>query len=277
MSAPATKPLDDDARYVMVRVDAIDASDRMREVRNDKAEELSESIAVNGLIHAITVRETPEADVPFALIQGGHRLRAHQILGVEYIKAEVTVLPAAEAMSIERDENFFREGLTKVEEAIAAGSFLREWEALNGPVARGGDRTGTSDGAKGQTLPFADFRHEIGEKSGKSDRSIKDLLSVYRHLGEEVLKELSDSPIADNMVQLKALAKLDMGQRGDAVREISEGRAASVKDWQVAAGHVPEKPKKSEKEEWMASATKLWAEGKKAWQDQFLKQVGATR
>jgi len=119
---PVTKPLDDSSNYMMVRIDAIDASKRMRKVKENTALEISESVAKDGLIHAVMVREIEGQPDAFLLVHGGHRLRAHQILGLDYIKADVTRLPSEQASRIERDENFFREGLTKLEQVISAGS-----------------------------------------------------------------------------------------------------------------------------------------------------------
>jgi ParB family chromosome partitioning protein len=113
----------------MVLIDAIDLGDRMRSVDEDEAREISESIALNGLDNAISVRVAPDDPGRFILVSGGHRIRAHKMLGLDYIRADIVEVDENTAKSIERDENFFRSGLTAAQAAIAAGSFLDEWLA----------------------------------------------------------------------------------------------------------------------------------------------------
>lgn len=267
-----TKPLDDDSVYAMVLIEAIERRDRFREVDEDKAYDLSESIARHGLLHPVMVRQ--EADGTIHLVHGGHRVRACEMLGLDYIKADFTRLPDEEARRIERDENFARNDLTKSEEALAAGSILDDWEAENGRVQRGGDRSAES---KGQSLPFAQLRQDMADKSGKSERSIKDLLLVYRALGPDALKSLQGTAIEDNMVQLKALAKLPPEDRPAIVETIHAGDAASVKEAkQHVLGMPPVKPEHPD-EIFLQKMVRMWTQGSKRGQDKFLKQIGAER
>lgn len=261
-----------DASYVTLPLDQIDVWDRLRNVDEDAAQQLALDIDQNGLINAISVR--PSDSGRYDLVAGAHRLRAHELLGIDEIRCDVRNLSDDEAELVEISENLFRNDLSAAERVLSLGLWERAFREAHPEIGHGGDRGNQHTGGKVQTSHFGNFDEIMSRQTGRSRRSNFDDLALFKALGEEALRSLSDTDVGGNMVQLKALAKLDMGQRGAAVREISEGRAASVKDWQVSAGHVPEKPKKTEKQEWMDAATKLWAEGRKAWRDQFLREIG---
>ncbi len=270
---PNTKPLEDE-ECLMVLITAIDLGDRMRSVDEDEARKISESIALSGLDNAVSVREVPGEDGRFILVSGGHRIRAHQMLGLDYIRADIRRMDDAAAHSIERDENFFRSGLTVAQEAYAAGSFIEEWEAANGPIHWGRKPNSEGSDDKMQSLHLKNPFEELSEKAGKSKRSIQDLRHVYQHLGKDNLAALSDSPIADNMVQLKALSKLEPNQRQACVAALSEGAHKSVSDWRAAVGGQRSKEELSSKELWLQKMNKQWGEGKKGWKDEFLRGIG---
>lgn len=269
---PTTKPLTDE-RCLMVLISAIDVGDRMRTVDEFGARKLSKSIDKQGLDNAISIREIDGDQGRFSLVSGGHRIRAHQMLGLEYIRADVRSMHASEAKRLERDENFFREGLTAGEEALAAGSFIDEWEAENGPLQWGGART---DESKMQSLHLENPFVEIGEKSGKSKRSVQDLVSIYRKLGPEVLRNLRGTPIEDNASQLKALSKLPPEDHPEIVARLSDGRATTVKDAVKWDANTPEPVKKSASAKAFEKLQKAWDDADKRTQNKFLKEIGAT-
>ncbi len=270
---PITKPLDEE-RCLMVLISAIDLGDRMRDVDEFEAQKLSESIAMRGLDNAITLREIAGETDRFKLVSGGHRIRAHQMLGLAYIRADLRQMPDDEALSVERDENFFRYGLTAAQTVIAAGSFFDEWEALNGPIKAGRPK-GSEETP--QTLRNSNPFDDLSEKTGKSKRTIEDLASIYRKVGRDNLTALQNSGIADNASQLKALAKLPPEDRPTIIARLVDGSADTVK---AAVQFNPDMPPRTEvpkSEQFLSKIRKVWATGSKRAQDQFLEEIGAVR
>lgn len=84
----------------------------------DAIKALSLSIAETGLIQPILVRSVPSRDT-FQLIAGERRWRAHQLLGLEKIKAIVLSVTDADAAVMALAENIEREDLADFEIACA--------------------------------------------------------------------------------------------------------------------------------------------------------------
>jgi len=80
----------------------------------DKIEELARSIKQVGLIQPILVRPK---DGKFEIVHGERRFRAHKLLGLKTIRAEVRELTDREVLLIQLIENVQREDLNPIEEA----------------------------------------------------------------------------------------------------------------------------------------------------------------
>lgn len=130
-----------------IDLDLIDVVERLREVDEDAAEQLSLSVAQNGLNHAITVR--PMEDGRFDLVAGGHRLRAHELLGLDAILCDIRDLSDDEAELVEIEENLFRNDLTCAERIISIGVWDASFRAAHEEYQRGGDRGKPFDGCSG--------------------------------------------------------------------------------------------------------------------------------
>lgn len=96
-----------------------------REFNAEALAELAESIKKNGLIQPITV--SPRDEGGYWLIAGERRLRAHELLGLDEIQANVLYIDAAGAADITDMENLARVDLNPIEECaifsrrVAAG------------------------------------------------------------------------------------------------------------------------------------------------------------
>jgi len=101
-----------------VRIENIIIPDRnAREDFNEESiRELSESIAKNGLINPVTLRNAENEDT-YELIAGERRLRAYKLLGLEEIEARVVDVSDEEAEQIMLAENLERQDLNPYEEA----------------------------------------------------------------------------------------------------------------------------------------------------------------
>jgi ParB family chromosome partitioning protein len=258
-----------------VPVDEINIGERLRDVCEAAAEQYALSISQSGLLHPVIVR--PSEHGGFDLVAGAHRLRAHELLDLETIRAEIRDLTDDEAEIVEIEENLFRNDLTCAERVISLGLWEQAFKEAHPEIRQGGDRRSEDVKTKVQSLHFENFDEIMGRKTGRSRRSNFDDLALFKVLGVEALKELRGSAIADNMAQLKALSKLESKQLRGAVHRISVGDFASVKAWQVAVGDVPASENISPRDAWMEKQLEHWAAGKKAWRDAFLAEIGAAK
>ncbi|WP_299152021.1 ParB N-terminal domain-containing protein [uncultured Tateyamaria sp.] len=258
-----------------VSIELIDIGVRLRDVNEHRAEEYALSIEENGLHQAIVVRPTEVGR--FDLVAGAHRLRAHELLGRDAIRAAVRDLDDDEADLVEVEENLLRRELTAAERAISMGIWDEAFRAKNPEYAHGGDRKSSDQDSKRQTLPHVSYREIMERKTGRSGRSNADDIALFKTLGVDALRSLSRSSIADNMVQLKAIAKLDDPMQIErCADDIAEGRYGSVKDWRIAIGDLDEPAKPlGAKAAWMEKQIAHWGEGKKAWRDEFLARIAS--
>lgn len=96
-------------------------------------QQLAESIANNGLIQPIIVK--PSEIVGYELIAGERRLRAHQYLNKENIKAIVTETSHDDSMKQALIENIQRTDLTPIEEAKAYQTILEKLDLTHQDLA----------------------------------------------------------------------------------------------------------------------------------------------
>lgn len=101
-----------------ISVEDISENDNIR-IAYHGIDELADTIHVQGLLHPVVVRPTPEADEPFELVFGHRRLQAVKQLGWETIRAEVRDIPDDRRLGQMIVENYQREELSPVAEARA--------------------------------------------------------------------------------------------------------------------------------------------------------------
>ena len=99
----------------------------------DALRELSDSIAVHGLIQPITVRHL--GDNKFQLISGERRLRASKIAELTEIPAFIRLANDQEMIEMALLENIQREELNPIEIAITYGRLMKECELTHKQLA----------------------------------------------------------------------------------------------------------------------------------------------
>ena len=82
-----------------IELDQIKVSQRLREIDQNKVDNLVESIQLVGLLHPIVV------DTDNNLLAGNHRLEAHRILGRDTIGCKVVNFSELENELVQIDEN----------------------------------------------------------------------------------------------------------------------------------------------------------------------------
>lgn len=104
------------------------------EFNQEALKELSESIAVHGVVQPITVRALSEDK--FQLIAGERRLRASKLAGKETIPAYVRTANDQEALEIALIENIQREDLNAIEVGITYQRLIDECSLTHDEMAK---------------------------------------------------------------------------------------------------------------------------------------------
>lgn len=104
-----------------------------RDMSDDALEELSLSIKSQGIIQPIVVRAID--DNKFEIIAGERRWRAAKLAKLDIVPCLVKDVPDESAVAIALIENIQREDLNAMEEAIALGRLLSEFDLTHQEVA----------------------------------------------------------------------------------------------------------------------------------------------
>ena len=119
-------------------------------------EQLAESIAENGLLQPILVREYGEGR--YQIIAGERRFRASKLAGLNEIPAIVLEKDDKNAAQIALIENIQREDLNPLEEALAYKSLAEEYDMTQEELSR---QVGKSRSAIANTVRLLDLPDEI--------------------------------------------------------------------------------------------------------------------
>ena len=122
----------------------------------DALEELAASIAENGLLQPILVREY--ADSRYQIIAGERRFRASKLAGLSEIPAIVLDKDDRKVAEIALIENIQREDLNPVEEAMAFRSLIKEYELTQEELS---EKIGKSRSAIANTMRLLDLPDEV--------------------------------------------------------------------------------------------------------------------
>jgi ParB family chromosome partitioning protein len=188
-----------------------------------------ESIGVGGLQNAILV--TPDGQ-RWRLVSGLHRLKACESLGHTTIRATVMALDDLQARLAEIDENLVRYDLAALERGEHLLRRKELYEALRPQTRHGGDRKSI----KRQTLPLdSGFVKDTADKTERSERTIREYVSVAKKLAPEVKKAIAETPAADNLEELKKLARKPADAQVEIAEKLKAGEAKSVVEaaWRV--------------------------------------------
>lgn len=264
----------------IVKIDAIDASDRLRPVNPDHAAHIAESILKQGLQQPIVVR--PEGN-GFKLIIGGHRLEAMKSLGWEelvvgqhVVVRETTDLDAAIDEIV---ENLARHELNALDRALFLAKLKRLYADKHRSHGRGGDRKSDKfkEEINGPTWLFdfsPRFSLEAQERVGLSKRAIDRAVSIAERLSPEVAAAIRGTLIERNQQELLSLIELEAPQQRLVADEIVAGRAKTVAQAKVAANLEVAADNDPQKRIW-AQSVALWAKAEPATRAAILKSYGA--
>ena len=132
-------------------------SDQPRKYFDKEAlEELASSIAENGLLQPILVREY--GDSRYQIIAGERRFRASKLAGLSEIPAIVLDKDDRKVAEIALIENIQREDLNPVEEAMAFRALIKEYDLTQEELS---EKVGKSRSAIANTMRLLDLPDEI--------------------------------------------------------------------------------------------------------------------
>ena len=216
--------------------------DRLRALDRDSVERLKESISRIGLRTPISVRSSEQG---WTLVSGRHRMEACIELGMDEIPVVAETVSELDARLWEIAENLHRAELTALERA----EHMDQWIRLRGESGAG-DRWDRADDKLGQVgsvsepdkvAQIAQVRAQGGRgraggvraaarELGISQTDARRAVHRVHRIAPGVRDALRDMPeIADNGVELDALAALSAEQQAAAVAAVKSGRAPSVR------------------------------------------------
>lgn len=252
-----------------IPITAISIPPRVRRPLALRVEALAASIAVHGQDTPIEVVATESG---YELITGGHRLAALKRLKRETIDARVfeAGLLTTEHQRRLREirENFERFELNALERAVSIAAWRESYEAINGAVARGGDRRSkqakapSPDQSVTMTLCTADelsaefarkFSDAAQDVFGLSHKGVYRALQIAR-IAPNIRDRLADLPIAEKQSELLNFAQAPTEQHGaicDLLAESDEpltvaealailngtSKPRPMLDWEKASAH----------------------------------------
>lgn len=194
--------------YQDVLINLIDANPyqpRM-EFHDEDLKELAASIASEGLLQPIVVRQKGER---YELIAGERRLRAVQLLKLSTIAVRVIQASDASSAVLSLIENLQRENLNPIDESMGYASLMRDFDLTQEEVAQ---RVGKARATVANSLRLMQLEQEIQGYVSKSMVSVghaKVLLGVENSaqrmlLARRVIEEgLSVRQLEEIMQQLK--------------------------------------------------------------------------
>ena len=127
-----------------------------RRIDEDALADLTRSIAVDGVIQPIVVRD--RADGTFELIAGERRWRAAQAAGLRTIPAVIRSTDERGSLLLALVENVIREGLNAVETARGYAALSDEFGLATGEI---GERVGKSRAAVANTLRLLELPDDV--------------------------------------------------------------------------------------------------------------------
>lgn len=224
---------------VMLPIDMIDDSDRLRPVDPNWAAALGRIMTADGQDDPISVCRLPGRN-GWKLITGGHRLAGARAEGWTEIKAVVKSADALDRRRREVSENLWRKGLDPLDRAAFVAELHQVLRARAGIEAEVDGRavsaqvrwqtalkTEAADASASIALAYG-FAEEVGGQLGLSRRSVYGDLELYRRLSPSVATQLRAHPVGRNAAQLRALTKLSEADQKRACEMILQGRVQSA-------------------------------------------------
>lgn len=199
--------------------------------------QLSESIAQNGLIQPIVVRESGGGF--YQIIAGERRWRAAKMAGLTEIPAIIMQADALKAAELAIIENVQREDLNPYEEADAYATLMDKFDLTQEEVA---SRVGKSRSAVANTMRLLDLPEEVIEMLKTGDISagharallgLKNKDDIVDTANKILIRSLSVRETEDLVKKLNKI--YEQGLKGEEISEEDELKVDYVKELEKKA------------------------------------------
>jgi hypothetical protein len=217
------------------------AKHRLRALRQDTANALTQSMANQGQLQPIVVR--PRKDGAYWLVAGLHRFEAAKKLKWKEINCIIfDGMAADEAELAEIDENLIRAELSPAERALHIGKRKELYEKVHPETRKGGAPGRAGGGKKAKTAKLATFARDTATKTRVSRRSVE--RDATRAKQVVVLSEIAQTSL-DKGAEIDALAKLpepeqrklaEAAGRGEKISAIVARGAFDLQDQKMGDG-----------------------------------------
>lgn len=208
----AAAQLQPGAAEVIIPLEQIDASDRLRDIDPAWAQVIADSAkarmaaVMQPLINPVTVRSNPSGDRPYKLVSGGHRYAAMELVGLVNIQAIIRQANELEARLEEIDENLIRRELSALDRAAFLAERKRLYEELYPQAARGKKGALSRWHDASGNLPLA-FTEDAARRTGLDASVVRKILKTFDSLTLATRFRVAGTWLANNDSQLKALSK----------------------------------------------------------------------
>ncbi|MBY6243922.1 ParB N-terminal domain-containing protein [Methylosinus sp. Sm6] len=270
-----------------IRLDEIDASNRLRPINPPHVELIAASIELQGLSQPIVVRpRSPEEGegLPYILVVGGHREAALRSIGWKELTVDKHVLirdlDPLEARLVEIDENIARHELNALDRALFLLERKEVYEQKRmSALGRGGDRKSTKFREKINSQSFRidfseRFTEDAANRTGYSERAIQQAIAFARRLDAEAIAAIRGTPLERNQSELIQLAEETPEQQRALATLIKSGEAKTIGQAKIAAGLA--KPVTVDPQaRVLAALLDSWERASKPTKANFLRSIGA--
>ena len=223
---------------VLVRVDQVEAGERLRDIDPVWAEALGGIMQRDGQRDPIDVCRLPGRTHWTLAGAGGHRLDGARRVGMEYIKAIVGTADVVDRQMREVADNLQRRDLDPIDRAAFVARLVELHKRKAGiDPARDGRaasiaarwQRAVKDEASDTNATIAvvyGWAEGVAEQVGLSRRTIENDLALYRRLAPSQIARLREvrHPVATNASQLRALTKLEHGDQEKVVSQLLDGQ-----------------------------------------------------
>jgi len=217
------------AEFKTLKLSDILIPERLREIEEEHAIAIAQSMVEHGQITPIAVRATPAAKAPYTLVAGAHRIRAVELNGEPEIDAIVVKADKAEAQLMEITENLFRNELSVIDRAIFVQTYREVWEQKHGKI-RSGPRNQAQLEPNSQCVvdliaeeAEKGFAKDVADRLGISKPAAKRLDQIARNLHPSLRQRLRGTPDADNQSLLLKLARQEPGLQKKMTTALDKG------------------------------------------------------
>lgn len=134
VSIKSLESIPNDAREQLIALALVDRSPFNRETFNpDKSAELISSIRAHGVLQAGIARPSPHTPGRFELVAGERRMNGSVAAGLTHMPLKIKDLTDEQAIEVQAIENFHREDLNPLDEAIKYEQFIEILERRGMP------------------------------------------------------------------------------------------------------------------------------------------------